>query len=260
MKLLYLVRIDCRQRYEGLVEIFAYMARHNNLGRSISVYEVDAAPYPGLAETCLKMEIDYTFFEDHDQRFHRTKWSNKMVRETADNVIAICHADVLVPVGQILAAERAIAGGEKYVAAFGDERDELGLMRANARYLEHLQAGGEINAITVNDTMLDWPHKRRLGSYSGMVFLNRAFYVVAGMDDENIIGWGPEEVERHVRLTALGSGYRRIPGWAAHMPHPTAFSTAGQRTNNEIEFNRMHSMDADMIRQEVKRWKQIRGY
>ena len=274
MTLLYLVRLDCQQRYEGLIEIFSYMARQCGLARFMTVWEVDERPYPMFSEYCKGLGIDYSFHEDHNKHFHRTQWSNKMVlamdkssdrkpNETqliAGNVIAICHADVLVPGAQILQARDAILGGEKYVAAFEDEKGDLGLMRADTCYLQHLQAGGDIDAITVNDTMLDFPHKRRLGSYSGMVFLDRAFYISCGMDNENIIGWGPEEVERHIRMTGFGSGYRRIKGWAAHLPHPGAFSDSEQREKNAQECQRIHSLTPELRRAEVEKWRRERGY
>ena len=259
MKLLYLVRLDSAIRHEGLVEV---LRRHIDAGRgsALKIWEVDEAPQFGFMEWCAARQLQYCFTADSDPAFHRTAWSNRMVLRTPEQVIAICHADVYVPDAQVAEAARAIERGEKYVAAFGDETDQWGLMRANEKYLRHMQADGDPAAILTDDTLLDFPFKRRLGSYSGMVFLDREFYVAAGMDNEKIIGWGPEEVERHIRLTRLGSGYRRIAGWCAHMPHDGAYSQVEQRERNSREFQRIHCITREMMLQEVARWKEYRGY
>ena len=266
MNLLYIVRIDSPVRFAGLCAILGYL-HQNNLTRYVLLWEIDEKPYPGLKELCLALGIKYEFHEDHDPYFHRTRWSNKQVMSLPPSrmddgpyPIAICHADVLVPARQILAARDAILGGGKYVAAFGDETDPNGLIMANVRYLQHLQAGGSVDAILTDDSMLQFEGRRRFGSYSGQVFLDRTFYIKSGMDNENIIGWGPEEVERHVRLRKLGSGYRRIPGWAVHMEHPVAYFTDDRKAANSMEFNRINCMDTGMVEQEVQRWKRVRGY
>jgi hypothetical protein len=258
MTLLYLIRLDSPERFDGIEIIFKYKAAHG-LARDILAWEVDAKPYPGFAELCASVGARYEFHEDYDPFFHRTRWSNRMVMATHDEVIAICHADTLVPAGQVGQANDAILRGEKYVAAFEDEKGVTGFLLGNEKYVKHLQAGGDSGVICADDSMLCFPRLPKHGSYSGMVFLNRTFYIRAGLDDEAIVGWGPEEVERHDRLWAFGAGYRRIPGWAVHLSHPTAYHTRERIDANAKECARMR-MPLGKLMQEVETWKTQRGY
>ena len=256
--ILYSVRIDSSERWMGVRAVLEYMAKHREGGGfDLFVQEVDKRPSPLLAELCSLRMIPYCFQEDTAPLFHRTFWFNLLAKNLRSHypIIALANADVLCPWDQIQTAVKCIRGGEKYVAAFGDTTDEYGLMRGNIQYTAALLNGDAPERILTDDTMLDFPHKRRLGSYAGMVLLDSEWvWSVGGPYNENIVDWGPDEVEAHVRYTKLGGGYRRIPGWAVHLYHPGTPNNKPRRTANDNEFNRINAMTADELRAEIAGW------
>lgn len=254
--ILYQVRLDSPQRKRSFMEVLRQMISYSGpCGFDLCVWEVDRKPDEDLRTRCKGGGARYEFHEDTDVRYHRTKWSNRLVKSVDHPIVSTALADVLVAPSQIVQAIGTVKRGEaKYVAAFGDSTDRWGLMRANEKYVEHLENGGRPDAILTDDSLLDFPYKRQLGSYSGMIFLDRVFYLNAGGQHEGIIGWGPDEVERHHRLLMHGSNYIRIPGWAVHMPHPPAYADKVQIEANARVCNEVLAMGPKELKEEVAKW------
>jgi hypothetical protein len=54
----------------------------------------------------------------------------------------------------------------------------------------------------------------------GIFLVDREKFIAAGMNNEDFVGWGREDDERHHRLLRLGLNFKRYGGTIIHLEHP----------------------------------------
>ncbi len=100
-----------------------------------------------------------------------------------------------------------------------------------------------------------------IGSVGGALFLNKAHYLKAGLENENIISWGPEDSERYARMQNLGYQINRIPGTCYHIKHPTGVNSSNKNPYyeaNVAEYEKVKNMDGDQLTEYIKTWSWIK--
>ena len=95
------------------------------------------------------------------------------------------------------------------------------------------------------------------GSYGGAVFVNLSKYQECGLENENLIGWSPDDVERQARVSILGNGICRIEGKCYHILHQKiGFASSANPFNeqNLKEYHKVMNMKKEELQDYIKTW------
>ena len=92
------------------------------------------------------------------------------------------------------------------------------------------------------------------GSYGGAVFLNLNDYQKIGLENENLIGWAPDDFERHSRADTFGLNICRIEGKCYHIYHPQV-GTNPYNEQNVKEYNKVMNMKNNELTAYIKTWQ-----
>jgi hypothetical protein len=228
------VRADSPERLENFNIVMNFLIEH--FITTIFVIEGDKIEKAGVPENVKKW-----FIPDEDLVFYRTRYLNKMTRESTTPIIAIWDADVLCDPLQIAESARLLREGKTdmvypYFHYFYSLTEGL---------KEYFQRNGE--SLSILEEAKD--HLATMSgnwSIGGAFLVNREAYIEAGMENENFYGWGPEDVERYVRWINLGYRVERVEGALFHLPHPvgltSTFASEAIEIQNRKEFLKVCSM------------------
>jgi hypothetical protein len=87
--------------------------------------------------------------------------------------------------------------------------------------------------------------------------MNKEKYIQGGMENENFLSWGPEDVERRDRFIKLGYKIGSIEGKLFHLDHSRTFNsdTTNPRFKaNEEEYSKIKSFTREQLKQYVETW------
>lgn len=210
------VRVDSAYREANIKAICDFYSRD----RSFKISIVEADSIPRLKNLLSNYRtVDYTFIEDKETVFHRTKYINIMMRNTSDQYAAIWDADVIAPIQQIIDAYSKLRQYQEimvypYDGKFWDVGENIS---------ELFKRNLDINFLET------FPYPRTLmngyNSVGGAFLVNIEKYREVGWENENFIGWGPEDEERYHRLDILGHTPKRIKGNLYHLFHPRGINS-----------------------------------
>lgn len=207
---LILVRIDSLNRLENTLMVTEHL--FSCFDADIHVWEYGSSNNH-ILERLLPGEVKYTFHEDYDVIFHRTKFLNQMVKHTKKPYAAIWDADVLVPCMQIEQAVDALYQGADlvypYNSRFYDVSYELRNIYMETRDLKMLES----NTSFMNVLFGRHP-------VGGAFLVNVNTYETIGTENESFYGWGLEDGERYKRFESQGKSIVRINGNIYHLSHP----------------------------------------
>ncbi len=205
------VRIDTIERLENL------MCSIENLHTHFisNIFVLEASAYNNhIIESLTGDKIQYTFIEDHNPIFYRTRYLNIMITNSKTPYIAIWDADVIVPYTQIYNALLALRSN-KYQVAFpfnGSFFETTELIR------NIFLKNRDLKILTNNTNKMLLPYGS--SANGGAIFIKKDAYVEAGLENENFYGWAPEDVERKERLEKLVGRVFRSQGPLFHLTHP----------------------------------------
>ena len=96
-------------------------------------------------------------------------------------------------------------------------------------------------------------------SVGGAVFIDRIAYVEAGMENENVLSWGPEDSERFSRMKILGYNYTQIKeSKCYHITHPVNENSSAANpytAENNAEYEKVKSMSKPALEEYIKTWE-----
>ena len=181
-----------------------------------------------------------------DHAFHTNRIINEVSRSIDAPIRVHCDTDTLLPVGQLLEAiELVRSGGADMVLPFSfavgvprTERDEF--------------AAGEPTLARVARP------RPMVGVPTGLcqVWSSNAFER-AGMENEYLVGWAPEDVERVERLAILGARVERVSGPAFHMDHESVAGRdefSGYHALSQVERERVNAMSRAELEADIATW------
>ena len=205
------LKVDTVIRIENLLEVVRYLQR--NFQTHIEVLEVGSRDN-GLLRKLLNREVKYTFMEDKDPVFHRTKYRNMMAKAVETPFLAIWDVDVLVDKSQIIDTMEKLRKNETDMAYPFDGRfyDTSEIIRS--LYLRKPQM--KILHRNRERMMLIYGENHRGGAF----LANTRKYRLSGMENENFYGWGPEDYERYNRWNNMQFRVYNSPGGMYHLSHP----------------------------------------
>ncbi|WP_183574652.1 galactosyltransferase-related protein [Mucilaginibacter sp. X5P1] len=222
---LIMARIDSAERLENTYISIMNLSIYYNT--NIILTEIDNVPK--IDRSKLPAEVQYSFIKDDDQRLLQTKYINQMILNASTPYIAIYDTDAVLPVNQILESVAALRSGSFSVASpyNGNFLSVDQLIKAIFNKIQ------DVAFLEENQNKLIAASKR---SFGGAVFLNRVHYCEAGLENENLTFWGPNDIERIRRLLILGYKIKRIKGNLYHLCHPRGPNSGYQSKNEQNIF------------------------
>lgn len=242
------VRMDSKEREENLRSILSYLISYTSA--TILIMEVDEEQKFFLKNT--DKRIKYYFKKDTDVIFHHTRYRNELLIRSETNIIAIWDADVFLTVSQLKAGIEWVKKGVTMCipydgrAFYLSPEDSINARKNIHSYMNNCKEGNLI-------PLLGRP------SVGGVFIINKQRYLQAGGENENIYGWGPEDVERVKRMEILEEPMERGSGPLFHLYHPRGInSTFGhdeRDRNNLKEFIKVCKMNTEELRKYIQTWK-----
>ena len=238
-------QIDSPERDENLRCILKYLCK--NFDTNILLIEQSITPY--YRGRC-KMTIDskVNVIKHHHMlpdpirinTFHRTKVINEGIKLATTPYISIYDADVILKIPNYVKAYELLKQGASLVYPY------------DGKFVD-------INRQYIKDGIIKEYDSHVVGSYGGACFLNKKNYIACGLENENIISWGPEDMERHERVLNLGYQVVRVQGNCYHIKHPTGVNSSTKNPYwkaNEAEYYKVKDMSREELAGYVKTWGQ----
>lgn len=197
--------------------------------------------------------FDCAYFPYEDGEFHRTRMLNKMAETSFTDIIVNWDADVFIPPMQMMQSVLAIRAGAPVSYPYDGRfaRLDRSMFKTIERHLDIGLSAGH-------------PFKGKNGrpmpetSVGGAVLWNKEAFIDAGMENEHMISFGPEDVERHERMKMLGLPIHRAGGCLYHMNHwvgPDSSKHNPHFAANHDELNKMRKMNAQQMREYIDSWE-----
>ena len=242
-------RMESVDRIENLLEIIDFFMFHFET----NIHVLEAAPYNNkILSKLLPKEVKYIFIEDFDPIFHRTRYTNRLLRETATPIVSLWDSDALVSKEQIIAAVNLIRNNE---ADFSSPYKD--------KFLDTSKIVKELYFKTKDFNVLHENENKMKELYGpdpvgGGFFASRQAYLASGMENEFFYGWGKEDGERVNRWETLGYRFKRVGGHMYHLTHDrginSKFHSIPQGKIKQAELERLAMMSKKEMLKEVQSW------
>lgn len=240
------VRIDSSDRLENLEIVIGYLIKHFNA--SISVMEVD---YDSKVSNFIKNNSHYIFRESEDPIFRHTQINNELIHACRTTVAIIYDVDVILPPTQLEKSLQLLTLGNNsfsipYDGTFQQVDYYNKRLFKNNLDISFLESGHDHYATFTK------------GSVGGCFVLDVSEYKKCGMDNENIVGYGHEDIERYQRLKKLGYSIPRVEGTLYHLYHSRGrnsyFFDDKTMVKSYEEFFKTCSLSGGELTQEIAAW------
>ncbi|HVI45569.1 MAG TPA: galactosyltransferase-related protein [Chitinophaga sp.] len=161
---------------------------------------------------------DYSFVYDPGDFLHMTRYHNRLIREADTPMVCLLDADVLIDPSQLYDAIVQVRY-HKADMCYPYDGTFIDIDRAcSGAYYEDNDFSGIVQQQEVFRT-------RMKNSVGGAVLVDKEIYCKAGLENEHIVGWGPDDLERYYRMKILGHRITRIAGPLYHLYHPVTVSS-----------------------------------
>lgn len=189
--------------------------------------------------------VQYMGFETM-KTFHRTKMLNDMIKAARTMYVANWDADVFIPPMQILESVHQLRQGVEIVYPYGGTFNRL---ERNPWY-KILMDSNDLGCFANSK----FP---ALQSKGGAVFYYRKSFMRAGMENENMINFGPEDAERLERFTTLELNIQRTKGELYHLEHFRGVNSGKRHPHidfNRAERNKVKKMNKQELINYINTW------
>ena len=253
MTICFPVRIDSDFRLRNLEAALRYYSRVTT--SRIIVLEADDSPKADKVAGRFAAET-YRFVADGKPIFHRTHYINEMLRMADTRLAAVADTDIIVPRAQILAAYNAVYDSETEVMAIPYDGIAWSI---NEYYSDVFCRRGDIRLFT----KFTAPRNSlfSFNSVGGFFVVEIERYRRCGWENEYFAGWGPEDAERHHRLTILGCDPVIIPGVIYHLYHSRGINSGSEdmalALATKREYCKVCAMWPDELRSYISTWPWI---
>lgn len=234
------VLFDHSDRKENF-ELSLYMLQ-SNLDTNYIVCEQGGSVFEYSSQWVKYMQSD-------SKVFHRTKMLNDMAGVAETPYIVNWDCDVIIPPMQLYVAVDKLRSGADAVFPY-DGR--FCRMRRN-EWMEKIKSSKDIGIVR------DEKFKGReiYNSVGGAVMFNRDSFIDGGMENENMISFGPEDCERNDRFKMLGYDVQMTRGSLFHMNHHVGVDSSPRNPYfdaNHREIEKIRAMNREELRQYVDTW------
>lgn len=250
------LKIDLRDCTFTIPVYFDHMDRKKNLELVLCMLQqsfdtniiIGEQGKKGFSYTA-KYGLRYIFFDY--KHFHRTKMLNEMAMMSKTNIVANWDADIILPPLQIWMTCEMLKNGSDMVFPYDGRFARMNRMMWFNKIEKSLDIG------TLGDAKLHGKRGREIpeNSVGGAVFFNKESFIEGGMENENMISFGPEDCERNDRFKALGFKVDRTGGCLYHMDH-----WCGTNSNVMNPFFKANHVELEKVRAILLNQEQLKAY
>jgi len=249
------LRVDTIDRLVHLSFIIKYIAK--GVDAQILICESDNKPiaknYQTFNNILKDFKVRYYFVED-TTLFSMSKITNFMINNTTTEFVMLHPCDVIFPdYTQYSDSINLLLNGYHFIWPFK-------LFITPGKFLtDKLISNSDFSLITKEyylkhkDLFDNPPQEFFIGA--GHVF-NKNYLMNIGGFNENLVGWGHEDLEIKERLIKMGSKIAYLQrGLAVHLKHDRISNFNSNGLNNRKEYNRIKKMTTLELENEIKSWK-----
>lgn len=243
-------RINLKDSCFTIPVAYDHRDRRENLDLCVSILNEHFETNILVYEQGTKQELKSDHFANYGGKFHRTKMLNEMARASNAEYILNWDADVIIPPFQILETINKLRAGADMVYPY-----EWAFARMPRAWYSGLRDQKDIGI--VGDTKFSGMESSAAVSLGGAVAFKKSSFVEGGMENENFISYGAEDVERKVRFERLGYKIERTLGVLYHINHFVGKNSSPKHSdfaNNNAEFDKVNAMSADELRLYISLW------
>lgn len=202
------VQIDSKDRLINTYTILRYIDRY--FKTNILLLEADNLSKIKIPH--LNTNIKYIFIKDTNKIFHRTHYLNLMIKQCKTSIICICDVDIIIPPAQLLSAVSRIRNKEFQIAIpYSGSNRGIDII---TKFI--FSKSLDIDLLEENKYKFKVGSQRSCG---GAVLIDYNTYIKAGLENEYITSWGPDDVERVKRMEILGYPAKFEEGELYHLYH-----------------------------------------
>lgn len=242
---LLICRFDSIDRLENALMVVDFLIRELDT----NVYLGEYSSFDnGIFRKIMPKGVIYTFCQDENPIFHRTRHLNSMIREVKEQYVAIWDVDVVVPVEQIIKSIEMLRKGTAFVYPY-----KRYFYDTTMEIRKNFYKNRNIDTLLQNTAfMFELYPPNPVG---GAFFADRMAYIDSGLENEHFYGWGVEDGERFTRWTMQHRKVDRVDGPLFHLSHARGVNS------------RTGSMDTELVKQRIfnfslrqESWKNTNNY
>ena len=253
LAIMMIARIDSNSRLRNCETTLRY---YSTMFNNVYFYEVDSHSRIPVEFKDNFPNVNFIFIEDGSRIFHRTLYMNHGFRnlQYKHQFIANIDVDVIVPFRQLYKSLNLIVKGRTpMVIPYNGKCISLNEDTTMSIYSSK-------NSIYQLNPIMGHPMFGS-DSFGGAYVINVKWYKRLGWENENIIGWGPEDIERVLRLDILGHQAHQISGYIYHLNHYRGINSGdfdiNIAVNTKREFCRVCNMNKAELIEYIKTWHWI---
>jgi hypothetical protein len=204
------LRIDSKERNENADTVVRFIFQH--FSTSFIVLEADSEQkyFPEFNEDGFR----YEFVRDNNDIYRKTIWINLLLVMTNTPYAAIWDADAIAPPEQIMESAEELRKSLTMMSLPYDGRFNAADKISCDLFKRLLNIEILNTRIEVMDLLYSYC------AVGGAYMVNMEKFIKAGGENENFIGWGPEDYEHVKRMEVLGLPVHYANGPLFHLWHP----------------------------------------
>lgn len=239
------IRIDSFDRYQNLLLVLKFLAAHCDA----PVIILEADEFQHIEQNSLPENVAYYFVADEYEKFHRTHYINQLIGLSTTPYIAIWDTDVLVDASQISESMSWL---------------RTNLCSAVLPYDGRCKDLAAQQKWNLDQTLKLDPESGTLyaeHACGGALIVNKQHFTEAGLCNEYLTSWGPDDVEQKKRLEILGFPIKRTNGILYHLCHHRGINSTYQSDEERLllmqEYIKIVSMTRSELQEYIKTWEWV---
>lgn len=249
---------DCRLDCTDLTITIPVMHDHSDRKRNLELSLCHLQKYINaqyIIGECVTESFAYTgqwakYIRYPYREFHRTKMLNQMAEAAETPLIANWDCDIFIPPLQIWLACELLRKDMQMVYPYDGRFARMD----REQWFKRVESTVDIGMVG-NNRLSDRQNVRE--SVGGAVLWTKEAFIEYGMENEYMISYAPEDVERYERAQKLGCRIKKQPGTLYHMDHFKGVDSCSKnphfkKSREILETYRL--MSKDQLWEEVNKW------
>lgn len=240
LSIVFTVRVDSQERLQNILATLEYYDKYTYC--PLILLEADTISKLGILLVKRFKTLAHVFIFDKNPFFHRTHYINEEFRLVKSQHAAVIDSDVIVPVEQLIEANKLLT-----------ETDNIMVYPYDGRFVSHGACLSNQFRKTITPDTLDYADiMPGFTSVGGAFLVNVERYREFGWENENFPGWGPEDAEREHRLDILGHKPARVIGKIHHLYHPRGINSSDSHETLALATKREYCKVCAMMPNELQ--------
>jgi hypothetical protein len=236
---LFVAQHDHPDRKANFDLMIAYLNKH--FFTNIIIHELNTSEFEYLRSSNVR------YMRSKNDNFIRPKMFNDMIYHSNTEINFIWDADLLIDPRYMLEAVKLLRNGRSFVYPHRNT-----FYFVPRKYYDELYSSLDLYSL---HGKTDIPCSS--GTFGGAFGFRKKAYLRIGLENENLQGYVPDDIERLERIVRLGGGYEMTGNELFHIEHfrgPDSRLSNPNMVNNYLEVLKEKSMTDVELKNYVKSW------